>query len=47
MVNPKYDDPVFTFDGQHVYIVTDDGSVLIVETKPKRGRKKKDEEDEG
>jgi hypothetical protein len=44
---PAYvENPLITFEWNKVLIVTDDGSVLVVETKPKRGGKKKEEESE-
>ena len=43
---PAYvENPLITFEWNKVLIVTDDGSVLVVETKPKRGGGKKKEEE--
>lgn len=44
---PAYvENPLITFEWNKVLIVTEDGSILVVEEKPKRGRSKKEEESE-
>jgi hypothetical protein len=44
---PDYvENPLITFEWNKVLIVTDEGHVLLVEEKPRRGPKKKEEESE-
>lgn len=44
---PAYvENPLITFEWNKVLIVTEDGSILVIEEKPKRGRSKKEEESE-
>jgi hypothetical protein len=44
---PDYvENPLITFEWNKVLIVTDEGHVLVVEEKPKRGRSKKEEDSE-